>query len=62
MLTLRMDGLKKAERGVTTLEQVVKETTVAGFNNTLTCIANNGGTGTRTVVDHLLAAMLLRCR
>jgi len=27
MLTLRMDGLKKVERGVTTLEEVVKETT-----------------------------------
>lgn len=27
MLTLRMDGLKKVERGITTLEQVVKETT-----------------------------------
>jgi type IV pilus assembly protein PilB len=26
MLTLRMDGLKKVERGVTTLEEVVKET------------------------------------
>ena len=26
MLTLRMDGLKKLERGVTTLEEVVKET------------------------------------
>jgi len=26
MLTLRMDGLKKIERGVTTLEEVVKET------------------------------------
>ncbi len=26
MLTLRMDGLKKVERGITTLEQVVKET------------------------------------
>jgi type IV pilus assembly protein PilB len=28
MLTLRMDGLKKAERGVTTMEEVIKETTV----------------------------------
>lgn len=28
MLTLRMDGLKKIERGVTTLEEVVKETSV----------------------------------
>jgi type IV pilus assembly protein PilB len=27
MLTLRMDGLKKVERGVTTLDEVVKETT-----------------------------------
>jgi type IV pilus assembly protein PilB len=26
MLTLRMDGLKKVERGVTTLEEVIKET------------------------------------
>jgi type II secretory ATPase GspE/PulE/Tfp pilus assembly ATPase PilB-like protein len=26
MLTLRMDGLKKIEQGVTTLEEVVKET------------------------------------
>jgi type IV pilus assembly protein PilB len=26
MLTLRMDGLKKIERGLTTLEEVVKET------------------------------------
>ena len=26
MLTLRMDGLKKLERGITTLEEVVKET------------------------------------
>ena len=26
MLTLRMDGMKKAERGVTTLEEVIKET------------------------------------
>jgi type IV pilus assembly protein PilB len=29
MLTLREDGLKKVERGVTSLEEVVKETTVA---------------------------------
>jgi type IV pilus assembly protein PilB len=29
MLTLREDGLKKVERGVTTLDEVVKETTVA---------------------------------
>jgi type II secretory ATPase GspE/PulE/Tfp pilus assembly ATPase PilB-like protein len=28
MLTLRMDGLKKVERGVTTLEEVIKETSV----------------------------------
>jgi type IV pilus assembly protein PilB len=28
MLTLREDGLKKVERGVTTLEEVIKETTV----------------------------------
>jgi type IV pilus assembly protein PilB len=28
MLTLRMDGLKKLERGITTLEEVVKETSV----------------------------------
>ncbi|HSG09152.1 MAG TPA: type IV-A pilus assembly ATPase PilB [Longimicrobiales bacterium] len=28
MLTLRMDGLKKVERGVTTMEEVVKETSV----------------------------------
>ena len=28
MLTLRMDGLKKVERGITTLEEVVKETAV----------------------------------
>ena len=27
-LTLRMDGLKKVERGSTTLDEVVKETTV----------------------------------
>jgi len=27
MLTLRMDGLVKVERGVTTLDEVVKETT-----------------------------------
>ena len=26
MLTLRMDGIKKVERGITTLEEVVKET------------------------------------
>jgi type IV pilus assembly protein PilB len=26
MLTLRMDGMKKLERGVTTLEEVMKET------------------------------------
>ena len=26
MLTLRMDGLKKVERGITTLEEIVKET------------------------------------
>ena len=26
MLTLRMDGMKKIKRGVTTLEEVVKET------------------------------------
>jgi type IV pilus assembly protein PilB len=26
MLTLRMDGIKKLERGVTTLEEVMKET------------------------------------
>jgi len=26
MLTLRMDGIKKVERGVTTLEEIVKET------------------------------------
>ena len=30
MLTLRMDGLKKVERGATTLEEVIKETTGAG--------------------------------
>ena len=30
MLTLRMDGLKKVERGATTLEEVIKETTAAG--------------------------------
>ena len=29
MLTLRMDGLKKVERGATTLEEVIKETTAA---------------------------------
>jgi type IV pilus assembly protein PilB len=28
MLTLREDGLKKVERGITSLEEVVKETTV----------------------------------
>jgi type IV pilus assembly protein PilB len=28
MLTLRTDGLKKVERGITTLEEVVKETAV----------------------------------
>ncbi len=27
MLTLRMDGLKKAERGTTTMEEIIKETT-----------------------------------
>jgi type IV pilus assembly protein PilB len=26
MLTLRMDGIRKLERGVTTLEEVMKET------------------------------------
>jgi type IV pilus assembly protein PilB len=26
MLTLRMDGIKKIERGVTTMEEVIKET------------------------------------
>ncbi len=26
MLTLRMDGLKKLEKGMTTLEEVMKET------------------------------------
>ncbi|NIP15494.1 MAG: hypothetical protein GWN18_20375, partial [Thermoplasmata archaeon] len=26
MLTLRMDGLKKVERGITSLEEVIKET------------------------------------
>ena len=26
MLTLRMDGLKKLERGITTLDEVLKET------------------------------------
>ncbi len=30
MLTLRMDGLKKIERGITTLEEVVKETAAQG--------------------------------
>ncbi len=29
MLTLRVDGLKKVERGITTLEEVIKETAVA---------------------------------
>jgi type IV pilus assembly protein PilB len=29
MLTLREDGLKKVERGITTLDEIVKETTVA---------------------------------
>ena len=29
MLTLRMDGLKKLERGITTLEEVLKETAAA---------------------------------
>jgi type IV pilus assembly protein PilB len=29
MLTLREDGLKKVERGVTSLEEIIKETTVA---------------------------------
>ena len=29
MLTLHMDGLKKVERGATTLEEVIKETTTA---------------------------------
>ena len=29
MLTLRMDGLKKVERGATTLEEVIKETTAS---------------------------------
>ncbi len=29
MLTLRMDGLKKVERGATTLEEVIKETSAA---------------------------------
>ena len=29
MLTLRMDGLKKLERGITTVEEVLKETAVA---------------------------------
>jgi type IV pilus assembly protein PilB len=28
MLTLHMDGLKKAARGITTLEEVIKETTI----------------------------------
>jgi type II secretory ATPase GspE/PulE/Tfp pilus assembly ATPase PilB-like protein len=26
MLTLRMDGMKKVQRGVTSLEEVIKET------------------------------------
>jgi type IV pilus assembly protein PilB len=30
MLTLRMDGIKKLEKGVTTLEEVLKETAAAG--------------------------------
>ncbi len=30
MLTLRQDGLKKVEKGITTLEEVIKETTAAG--------------------------------
>jgi type IV pilus assembly protein PilB len=29
MLTLREDGLKKVESGVTSLDEVIKETTVA---------------------------------
>jgi type IV pilus assembly protein PilB len=29
MLTLREDGLKKVERGITSMEEVIKETTVA---------------------------------
>jgi type IV pilus assembly protein PilB len=29
MLTLREDGMKKVERGVTTLEELVKETSAA---------------------------------
>jgi type II secretory ATPase GspE/PulE/Tfp pilus assembly ATPase PilB-like protein len=29
MLTLREDGMKKVERGVTTLDELVKETSVA---------------------------------
>jgi type IV pilus assembly protein PilB len=29
MLTLRMDGLKKLEKGLTTLEEVMKETSAA---------------------------------
>ena len=29
MLTLRMDGLKKVERGATTLEEVIKETSAS---------------------------------
>jgi type II secretory ATPase GspE/PulE/Tfp pilus assembly ATPase PilB-like protein len=27
MLTLRMDGIKKVQRGITTLEEVLRETT-----------------------------------
>jgi type IV pilus assembly protein PilB len=30
MLTLRMDGLKKVERGVTSLDEVLKETSAQG--------------------------------
>ena len=30
MLTLRMDGLKKIEKGVTTLDEVLKETAALG--------------------------------
>ncbi|NIP14823.1 MAG: hypothetical protein GWN32_11610 [Gemmatimonadetes bacterium] len=26
MLTLRMDGMKKVEKGITTLEEIIKET------------------------------------
>jgi len=29
MLTLREDGMKKVERGITSIDEVVKETTVA---------------------------------